>query len=477
MICTVALLIRPGIILAAAEARPGVVGAPVPQRERFAFAFALFGQNLIYGLFLNFLMIFYTDVYGLSAAAVATLFLIARCWDACNDPLMGMLVDRTRTRWGKFRPYLLWTPLPIAVATVLCFTTFDVSPTVRLVLAYATYISWSMIYTVNDVPLWALSSAVTQDSSERTALITLARLLATMGILVPGIAVIPMVEFFGQGDDAKGYFYTASVFASIAAAFMLLAFFFVKERVPAAAAVPKMKDSYYALAANRPLQMIILMGLLAVFSMVAQSLFVYFATYNLGDRGLLPTLMLATAVAILLGTLPTPLLVRRLGKKGTMAALAWFKALASVAFFAVGFENLTLVYLMTVLTMLPVGAKSVLTTAMIADTIEYMQWKTGQRSEGIIFSVQTFMAKITTAIGGFIGGISLAVVGYVPNAVQSDSTLTAIFALVTLVPGITGLLILWPLRYYDLDEKRHQQILAELDARSTPTALPQTAQG
>ena len=434
-------------------------------KERYSFGFALFGQNLIYGLFFNYLMIFYTDVYGISAAAVATLFLIARTWDAVNDPLMGMIVDRTRTRWGKFRPYMLWTPLPIAVATVLCFTSFDTSAGTKLAFAYATYIAWSMVYTVNDVPLWALSSAMTQNTQERTSLITLARLLATMGIMVPAIGTIPMVEYFGQGDDETGYFYTAVCFAGVAAMLMLLAFFNTRERVTPSNEIPSAKDSMATLLANRPLQMIILMSLLAVFSMVAQSLFAYFATYNLGDRGLLPTLMIATAVAIVLGTLPTPYLVRRYGKKQTMVILIYFKALASVAYFLVGYDDLMWVYLMTFLNILPVGAKSVLTTAMIADTIEYMQWKTGRRSEGIIFSVQTFMAKITTAIGGFIGGISLTLIGYVPNVAQQADTLSGIFVLVALVPGITGLLMLWPLKHYEIDEQRHQQILNDLAAR------------
>ncbi len=437
----------------------------IPGKERYSFGFALLGQNLIYGLFFNYLLIFYTDVYGISSAAVGTLFLVARTWDAINDPLMGLIVDRTRTRWGKFRPYLLWTPVPIALATVLCFTTFEVSLTTRLVLAYATYISWSMIYTVNDVPLWALSSAITQNTDERTSLITLARLLSLVGIMVPAIFVIPMVEYFGEGDDAVGYQSTAMVLAGMACLLMLLAFFNTRERVSPKTERPSLKQSYVALAANRPLQIIVLFNLLGVFALVGQSLLVYFATYNLGDRGQLPILATISAAAMVLGILPTPLMVRRFGKKLSMGLLIAFSGAASVAYFLVGYESLMWIYVMTALNALTVGSRAVLVTAMIADTIEYMQWKTGERSEGVIFSVQTFMAKISTAIGGFIGGVSLTLIGYVPNAVQEPETLLWIFVLVTLVPGITGMLALWPLYYYEINEKRHREILQAIYAR------------
>ena len=140
----------------------------------------------------------------------------------------------------------------------------------------------------------------------------------------------------------------------------------------------------------------------------------------------------------------------------------------SVAYFFVGFDDLRWVYVMTAVNALPVGARTVLTTAMIADTIEFMQWKTGERSEGIIFSMQTFIAKITTAVGGFFGGLSLSLIGYVPNAEQTPQTLTAIFVLITLVPGLTSLLSLWPLHHYEITEARHREILADLAQRAEP---------
>jgi len=170
---------------------------------------------------------------------------------------------------------------------------------------------------------------------------------------------------------------------------------------------------------------------------------------------------------MVLGILPTPYFVRRWGKKTTMGVLIALSSLTSIAFFLVGFDDLHWVYAMIAINALPVGARTVLTTAMIADTIEYIHWRTGERSEGIIFSVQTFMAKITTAIGGFVGGVSLTLIGYVPNVEQSADTLQWIFVLITLIPGITGLASLLPLYFYELNETRHQQILAELKTRET----------
>lgn len=439
-------------------------GYCVQPLERFSFGFALLGQNFIYGLLLNYLMIYYTDIVGLTAAAVGTLFLIARCWDAVNDPFMGLLVDRTRSRWGKFRPYLLFTPIPIAIATTLCFTTIDVSPGLKLAFAYATYLIWGMIYTVNDVPLWSLSAAMSRNTQERTGIISIARMLAMVGIMIPAIFVIPLVNALGQGNDQTGYMATAALFGFGGAALMFLAFFNTKERVVQSTERPGFKQSFDAVAKNRPLQIIMAISLLNVFAMAAQSLYVFFATYNLGDRNTLPILMTLTITGMIIGMAPVPLLVSRIGKIGAFVVLATCKAIAAITFFFVGYESISAVYAMTLISALFTGGPIIIITAMLADSIDYMEWRAGNRSEGVIFSIQTFLAKFSSAIGGFLAGMALTVIGYVPNAAQSTQTLSGIFILITLIPGLGSLIALVPLKFYELNEDRHREINLELQS-------------
>ncbi|MCG8685082.1 MAG: MFS transporter, partial [Desulfobacterales bacterium] len=172
-------------------------------REKLAFSSALMGQTMIFNFVNLYLLIFYTDVLGVAAAAAGVLFLVARIWDAVNDPIMGILVDKTESRWGKCRPYMLFAPVPIALLTVLLFSSPGTDAAGTIILISAAYILWGMAYTALDIPLWTISSRMTVDSSERQSLISMGRIFNIIGSALPVALVVPLKQALGGGDDGR----------------------------------------------------------------------------------------------------------------------------------------------------------------------------------------------------------------------------------------------------------------------------------
>ncbi|MCP4749483.1 MAG: MFS transporter [Proteobacteria bacterium] len=436
----------------------------IPIKEKFSFSLALGGQNVFYGLMISFLMIFYTDILGITAASVGVLFLVARTWDAVNDPVMGLIADRTRSQYGKFRPWLLWTPIPIAVFSVLCFTAPDLSMTGKLIWAYVTYIGWGMCYTMCDIPFWALTSAMTRDTQQRTTLLSMAQIFALIGIFVPTIFAVPIVEAF-QGGSA-GYFRMVLILTLVSAPLMTLAFFGTKERVEATPERLTLKKTVRIVIKNRPMLIIILSGLLASLAMIAQTSQMYFVTYNLGDAGLMAVLGGIAAPGIMAGVIVTPILTKKLGKVKVFIVSGILRFVLSLVFFLmVGYDNLTLVFLFIGLSVACWGPALVLPNVFFADSVDYTEWLTGERVDGVIFSFRTFLAKITSAIGGLVGGLILTWIGYVPNATQSPEALQGIFAMMTVIPALGTLLSVIPFFFYPLTDKKHAAIVKELEVK------------
>jgi Na+/melibiose symporter-like transporter len=257
--------------------------------------------KIVYGISVGFMMFAFTDIVGLAAATVGVIFLIARSWDALNDPVMGYIADHTRTRWGRFRPWLLWTPVPIGILTILPFGGIVVGPH-AVIWAAILYLLWGIAYTLNDIPFWALTSAMSPDSAERTRIITLGRACAMIGLGIPTVALPVLAQSFamiGTGtpprpttltdstDPGAGYLPAVALLVAIAVPLMLVAFHHTRERVPAAVNGPAPGKLLEMLRRNRPLQIIILSGILNSFSFVAQAMTVYFVTHNLRDPGLM----------------------------------------------------------------------------------------------------------------------------------------------------------------------------------------------
>lgn len=442
---------------------------PISKKEKFAYGFGNFGQNMLYSLMANFLLFFYTDIFGILPAVAGTILLLARLWDAINDPLMGMVADRTRTRWGKFRPYLLFTPILFVPFAVASFSAPTLSMGGKIAWATITYIAFGMIYTASDVPFWALSSAITDDTNERNSVVTYPRFSATIAVALATLATQPLIFLFSRaGKPASGYQMTALVYSLLTVACFIGTFLFVKERVqPVKDEKSHFKDIFTIFSSNKPLMLVIISGFFTGIGQTAKlSMLIYYAKYNLGDEMLYTLFAGINIPFILIGISTVPYFSRRFGKKATCIGYYAIYAMGSLGFFFVGWKNFPLLLVFNCISSLGMASPQVIQTAMIADTIEYGELKTGKRTEGTIFSSQTFLAKLTAAITSVMIATSLAALGYLPNVAQPEQVLKGIHALTAFIPFFSSILGIIPIALYPLTESRHAQIVKQLHERA-----------
>ena len=440
--------------------------AYVPPKEKYSFSVAMLGQVMIYNFVNLYLMIFYTDVLGISAAAAGSIFLGARFWDAVNDPLMGIVVDKTKTKHGKCRPYILYFTIPIAIFTILLFMSPSLSPGMKVLYATVTYVLWGMAYTAVDIPLWTLSSRMTADSQERKSLIASARIFNVIGSALPVFLVIPLKTLFGGGDEAKGYQGAIIIFCIIAVPLLLQAFFGTTERVMemlnSKQAKPKMKEIVSSISKNKPLLLLLANSFLSVLVNLPVTAGIYFATYYLGNEQLMGMLAGTVLVASGVGCAMAPALGRNHSSRDILVATTILAAVLFVLAYFAASGPLWIVVLLTFVIGVLLGIPLVLRTSMMADTIEYAQVKTGSRNEGIIFSSLTFVSKLKMGAASFFVGLVLKSSGYIPNVEQSPEALTGILMTMTLLPALGLALSVIPLMFYKLTDEDHEDILRQL---------------
>ncbi|MDR0642850.1 MAG: glycoside-pentoside-hexuronide (GPH):cation symporter [Treponema sp.] len=395
----------------------GIFAGTVKRREIAGHAIAGVGQNLIFGLWSSYMLVFFTDVFGIAGGTAGLIMMFTRIWDAVNDPMMGVIADRTRTRWGRYRPWLLFMAFPIILFLVLNFSAPQFSPAGKIVYAAITYVFMSMAFTAVDVPYWTLPAAMTQDVGKRTMIYTVSRTSTTISSLIVGIIAIPLVIALGGGDMARGYFIAALAIGILGAILYLCGFKLVREHVtPPPAEKFNFSGAAQVIIQNKPLLLILISMLIAFgLSFLRSNLLVYWVQYNIGSLEMVAVFNLISLPAMILGVVFTPLLTKKLGQKGLFIFACVWGAISNFIFFFVGYGNVTAAMVMFFLTSIPTGLLMVLVSSMIANTIEYAEWKTGQRREGLISSTQTFLAKVCIAIGGGLSGLVLTIVNYQPN--------------------------------------------------------------
>ena len=366
-------------------------------REKFAYGFGCFGQNMLYNLMANFLLFFYTDIYGILPSVAGLILLVARMWDAVNDPLMGMVADRTSSRRGKFRPYVLFTPILFVPFAVAAFSTPSFSVSGKIAWAAFTYISFGMIYTASDVPFWAMSSTISEDTNVRSSVVVYPRFMATVAVALATLATQPLILLFSvEGKPQRGYQFTSLTYALLTVLCFLIAFLFVRERVHTTNQErPRFKEIPRIFLSNKPLLLVILSGLFTGIGQAGKlSMLIYYAKYNLENELLYTLLAGANIPFILIGIATVPMLTRKMGKRNACILYYLIYALGSLGFFLSGWNNFTLLLLFNCISSLGMASPQVIQTAMIADTIEWGELSLGKRSEGTIFSSQTFLAKL-----------------------------------------------------------------------------------
>jgi GPH family glycoside/pentoside/hexuronide:cation symporter len=441
--------------------------------ERLGYGAGDLGFNLYWTTIASFLAAFYTDVFGLGAAAAGTLLFATRLLDAITDPLMGAIADRTRTRYGQFRPWLLVGALPLAAMGVLTFTTPDLSEGGKLIWAYASFSLLMLAYTVLSTPYSALSGVMSARSEERTTLNSLRFLFAFGGGALVNKFTLPLVDALGDGDPQRGWPLTMAVYGVIACGLFALTFASTRQRIappPSQSSTPTtdLRD----LLRNRP--WLILFGLamliMLTITLRAGSAYYYF-TYWLKRPDLLPDYLLVQMLAYAAGAAAAPLLIRLFDKSRLLAVLMLLVAGLSFAFWFVGPEDIALIFALNILISLALGPKSPLTWSMYADSADYGEWKHGRRATAMTFAAATFSQKLGGSLGSAALLWVLAAIGYAANSAQSDASATGIQLLQTLVPGLFALLAAGLAFAYPLTGAQLQAVQRELQQRDahTPT--------
>lgn len=445
-----------------------VIAGEVKGREMFGHAIAGFGQNLIFGLWSNCMLVFYTDIFGIAAGTASIIMLLTRVWDGINDPMMGSIADRTRTKWGRYRPWLLFMAPVIVIFLVLNFSSPDLSPTLKVVYAGITYVMMSMAFTAVDVPYWTMPAAMSSDVKKRSRIISFSRMSTTLAATILGIIAIPLIHALGQGDKQKGYMMTALVVGLIGAGFYLIGFFCIREHVqPALNQKITFKSSVKAIIQNKPLLLLLCWGLLGnIGTMLKQGMVIYYVKDCVGSENLIPTFSLLFLPGMIFGLIIAPVFAKRFDSKSVFIGARVFGIIVDVIFFFAGFENIPLVMFLYALTSIPLGISSVVSATMLTNTIEYAEWKFGNRQEGLISSTQTLTAKIGMALSAGVIGAVLEIADYVPNHVTSETQMMMHGAF-TLFCAFIGVLAIIPMLFNKFTDKEHQRIMNELAERKS----------
>jgi GPH family glycoside/pentoside/hexuronide:cation symporter len=438
----------------------------VSWKERMSYALGDTASNLTFSVVTSFLMFFYTDVFGISVSAIATLFLVSRIWDAINDPIMGVIVDRTNTRWGKCRPYFLWMAIPYGIIAILTFTTPNLGSTGKLIWAYITYIGLGMAYTAINIPLSAILPSLTDDYNERTSVNAIRMLGGIFGALLVNAITMPLVNAFGNGNPQRGFQLTMVLFAVLAVIMFLITFKNVRERVQVSEGKKtSFSDGIKAIKGNWPWIITLLLNFVLWFGMtIKNQTAVYYLQYNVGRPDLIPLFMPLGFIAMLPTIALAPLFTRKLGKKNTYIVGNIVAIGGLILTLVAGNTNITLLFIGYLITGLGAGFGAGLLFAMLADTVDYGEWKSGVSAQGLLYSASSFGVKFGMGIGGAFGAWILSMGNYVAGGQQTASALAAIRFDFIWIPIITIGLSTVLLLFYSLD-KQYDQIKIDLQKR------------
>lgn len=418
--------------------KPSFENTQLTLTEKLGYACGDVASNFYWRVFDVFLFIFYTDVFGLSAAAVGTLMLVTRLIDAFSDPLMGALADRTNTRFGKFRPYLLWGILPIVSAGVLTFTVPDLDDSGKVFWAYGSYVFMMLAYTFINVPYGALLGVVTSDSQQRTTLTSFRFIGAFSGGSLVAYFTPELVLYLGQGNDALGWQYTMALYGLVAAVLFVITFVTTQERVVlahkhSASVLQDIKD----LGKNKPWLVLFALALIIMMTIsLRASTGTFYFKYYVQREDLIGSFTMVYMIALAVGAASTPLLTKLIDKRVLLMVLMSLVCLLSIAFYFVPREDVTTMFVLQGAIGLALGPKSPLVFSMYADTADFSQWRTGRRATAMIFSAAAFSQKLGGALAGATIGWLLSSLGYVANQTQTGASEQGIVLLLSVIPGI-----------------------------------------
>ncbi len=454
-------------------------------KEKVGYSLGDTASHFVWDMVGFWLLFFYTDVYGISAAAAGTIMLVARFWDMAIDPVIGIVSDRTNTRWGKFRPYILFGAIPYAVLAILTFTTPNFGEVGKIIYAGATYVLLMTAYAAINLPYSALGAVMTDDTYERAGLNTYRFIAGFSGqFIVTGLA-LTLAEFFGHGNKAQGFQYTVLMFAVLSLIFFFITFQTTKERVqPPKEQKNSLKEDLKNLFANKAWRILAIVGIISFIMFAMQNAAIaYYFKYYLGRENNVQLFNVIGTVALIVALPLSKPLAKKFGNKNVFIGSSLISGLFFILIYLMSAVNkttvlnlnfvvitlpnvnLTLIYVFNIIAKMAYAPAVPLLWTMIADSADYGEWKTGRRATGLYFSAAVFAQKAGWGIGAAIAGWILAFSSFVPNVVQNETAITGIKLLVSVIPGILYMSCAIFMIFYKIDSKTTDLMKKDLDAK------------
>ena len=448
-------------------ARPDVVSLKLPWPEKISYGLADMGFNFFWANIATFLMIFYTDVFGISAAAAGSMLFAIKIINAFTDPLIGAAADRTRTRFGKFRPYLIWIAIPLAAAGVLTYTTPNLGPNGKLLWAYATYLLMMVCYTGINIPYNALSGVMSNDPQERSTINGLRFIFAFGGSMLVTAASPSLVKWLGGGNERLGWQLTMIVWGVAASAIFLVTFLNTRERVtPLAEQNTNVRQDIRDLSRNGPWIVLFFLALIIMITITLRaSTAAYYFKYYVRRPELMSAFVPAYMAAAAVGASLTPVLTRFFDKKRLLIVLMSTTGVLSLAFFFIPKDQIAWMFGVQIATGLVLGPKSPLAFSMYADAADYNEWRTGRRATAMTFAAATFSQKLGTALAAAVMGWVFTALGYVANVAQSSQSQRGIILMMSVIPAVFAVIAVAVMSFYKLDNRQMARIQFELAER------------
>ncbi len=447
---------------------------PLGFREKLGYGLGDTASNFFFQVFNIFLLYYYTDIFGLSAAAVGTMFLVTKIVDAVSDPIMGLIADRTNSRWGKFRPYLLWAAIPYGVCGYAMFANPDLSDSSKLVYAYVTYTLMMLAYTAINVPYSALMGVISPSSTERTKVASYRFICAFAAAWLIGTFVTPLKNLLGGGDEALGFQLTMVIFAVLSVVLFWITFATTKERVAPVQEKADIRLDIQAMLGNGPWIALFIAALFTLMNAaVRNGSLLYYFKYYVGDDGA-PIFLIfdRTAVFMSLGLMVmiggialTKTLCDFFEKRSLLIVLTILNAVSMAAFYITPPDEYWLMVFINCIGTFVIGPTPALVWAMYADTADYGEWKTGRRTTALVFSSLQFAQKMGLAVGAGLAGVMLGYFGFVANEVQTEESLAGIRFMFSVIPAMLALAGAAAIFFYRINSETIRRFERELQER------------
>ncbi len=445
------------------------------KRDYIFFSLAQFASSAVTGLVQGYLLFFYTVCVGISPAAVGTMFLVSKIFDGLNDPIMGVIVDRTRTKWGKMRPYLFGAAIPWGILTIIMFMPgiyTSMNGAGKVAFMWITYLLYSILGTAVGVPLNGLPAVASPNTDERAKIISISRILGSIGEQ-SALVLLTLFLIITQDNYPSSYMLMALIIGILGPLFMVLGAKFVKERLEPTSRTPNVLEGFKYLFKNKQFLLLICSNLLTFFRNFVSAMIIYVVSYIYANGSLQIIFSLPGAVASMIGMMLAPKMRKLMDSKRLfILATIWHSVALALIFFIyiIGGKAWWLVAILMFIAMIPVGILNVIPHLMATDTLDYWEDKTGDRCEGITFSLMSLRSKISSGLKDYTMSYLLVFFGFsqaLPflsdhTPVQSDFTKLGLFSIYTIIPAVLNLISIVPILFYKLSGKKMAEIQGRL---------------